>query len=56
MILGDKPLISEVILSQRDVGRGTTVKRNNDDRWSSDGVVLWLWRRQNGDVIQWWRE
>jgi hypothetical protein len=23
---------------------------------SSDGVVLWVERRQNGDVIEWWRE
>jgi hypothetical protein len=24
---------------------GTTVKGNDDGGWSSDGVVLWLWRR-----------
>jgi hypothetical protein len=26
----------------RDDGRGTTVKWNDDDEWSSDGVVFWL--------------
>jgi hypothetical protein len=41
---------------RRDDGRGTAVKRNDDDEWSSDGVVLWLKRRQNGDVVEWWRE
>jgi hypothetical protein len=24
--------------------------------WSSDGVVLWLGRRQNSDAIEWWGE
>jgi hypothetical protein len=38
---------------QRDDERGTTVKENNGDRWSFDGVVLWLRRRQNRDVVQW---
>jgi hypothetical protein len=32
------------------------VKGNDSDRWSSNGVVLWLGRRQNGDVIGWWGE
>jgi hypothetical protein len=40
----------------RDAGRGTVVKENNDDGWSSDGVVLWLGRRQNGDEIKWRRK
>jgi hypothetical protein len=39
-----------------DDGRGTTVKRNDDSGWSSDGVVLCLGRRQNKDVIEWWGE
>jgi hypothetical protein len=40
----------------RDDGRGTTVKGNDDSRWSSDGMVFWLGRRQNGGVIEWWGE
>jgi hypothetical protein len=41
---------------RRDDGCGTTVKRNDDGRWSSDGVVLCLGMRQNRDVIEWWGE
>jgi hypothetical protein len=40
----------------RDDGRGTTVNRNDSSGWSSNGVVLWLGRRQNRDVIEWWGE
>jgi hypothetical protein len=36
----------------RDDGHGTTVKENNGGRWSSIGMVLWLGRKQNGDVIE----
>jgi hypothetical protein len=32
----------------------TAVKENNNSGWSSDGMVLWLWRRQNRDVVEWW--
>jgi hypothetical protein len=32
------------------------VKGNDGDGWSFDGVVLWLERRQNGGVVEWWRE
>jgi hypothetical protein len=35
-----------------DDGRGPTVKRNDDAGWSSDGVVLRIERRQNGDEIE----
>jgi hypothetical protein len=28
------------------------VKENNDDRWSSNDVVLWLGRRQNEDTVK----
>jgi hypothetical protein len=35
---------------------GTTVKGNNGDEWSFDGVMLWLGRRQNGDTVEWWGE
>jgi hypothetical protein len=31
---------------------GTTVKGNDDGGWSSDGVVLWLGRRQNKDAVE----
>jgi hypothetical protein len=37
----------------RDDKSGTTVKGNDGDRWSSDSVVLWLWRKQNGDAVLW---
>jgi hypothetical protein len=39
-----------------DHGRETMVKGNDDGGWSSDDVVLWLWMRQNGDVVEWWVE
>jgi hypothetical protein len=29
-------------------------KGNDGGGWSSDGVVLWLGRRQNKDTIEWW--
>jgi hypothetical protein len=35
---------------------GTTIKENNGGGWNSDGVVLWLGRRQNRDVVEWWGE
>jgi hypothetical protein len=37
------------VIVQRDYGRGTAVKGNDDDGWSFDDVVLWLGRRQNRD-------
>jgi hypothetical protein len=36
----------------RDDGRETAVKENNNNELSSDGVVLWLYRRQNRDTIE----
>jgi hypothetical protein len=36
----------------RDDRRGTTVKGNDSGGWSSDGVVLWLRRRQNIDAVE----
>jgi hypothetical protein len=44
------------VVVQRDNGRETAVKGNNDDGWSSDDVVLWLVRRQNRDTVEWWGE
>jgi hypothetical protein len=41
---------------QRDDGHGTAVKGNDSGGWSSDGVVLWLGRRQKGDTVEWWGE
>jgi hypothetical protein len=32
------------------------MKWNDGDRWSSDGVVLFLEMRQNKNVIEWWGE
>jgi hypothetical protein len=34
----------------------TTVKENDGSGWSSNGVVLWLGRRQNEDTVKWWGE
>jgi hypothetical protein len=41
---------------RRDNEHETMVKGNNDGRWRSDGVMLWLGRRQNRDVVEWWGE
>jgi hypothetical protein len=41
---------------RKDDERETAVKGNIDGGWSSDDVVLWLGRRQNGDVVEWWGE
>jgi hypothetical protein len=41
---------------RRDNRREIVVKGNNNGRGSSDGMTLWLGRRQNGDVVEWWRE
>jgi hypothetical protein len=32
--------------------RETAVKGNDGGGWSSDGMVLWLGRRQNGDAVE----
>jgi hypothetical protein len=32
------------------------VKGNGSGKGSSDGVVLWLERKQNKDAVEWWRE
>jgi hypothetical protein len=40
------------IVVRRDDGRGTAVKGNDDGMWISDGVMLWLERRQNGDTVE----
>jgi hypothetical protein len=41
---------------RRDDVRETVVKGNNGGKWSSDGMMLWLGRMQNGDTVEWWRE
>jgi hypothetical protein len=41
------------VVVRSDDERGTTVKENDGNGWNSDDVVLWLGRRQNGDVIEW---
>jgi hypothetical protein len=40
------------VVVQRDDERGTTVKGNDSGGQSSDGMMLWLERRQNEDVIE----
>jgi hypothetical protein len=37
----------------RDNRRGPVEKGNHVGDWSSDGMMLWLGRRQNGDTIEW---
>jgi hypothetical protein len=40
------------VVVRRDDRHETAVKGKDDGGWSIDGVVLWLGRRQNGDVIE----
>jgi hypothetical protein len=44
------------VVVRRDDEHEMAVKENDDDEWSSDGVVLWLGMRQNRDVVEWWGE
>jgi hypothetical protein len=44
------------VIMRRDNVRETTVKGSDDGGRSSDGSVLYLGRRQNGDAIEWWKE
>jgi hypothetical protein len=44
------------VVVRRDDVCGMTVNGDDGSGWSSDGVVLWLGRRQNRDTIEWWRE
>jgi hypothetical protein len=44
------------VVVRRDDRHEMAVKGNDDDGWCFDGVVLWLDRRQNGDVVEWWGE
>jgi hypothetical protein len=41
------------IVMQRDDGHETSIKGNDGGGWGPDGMVLWLGRRQNKDVIEW---
>jgi hypothetical protein len=40
----------------RDDGRRMALKGNDDGGYSSDDMVFWLGRRQNGHAIEWWGE
>jgi hypothetical protein len=40
------------VVVRRDDERETAVKGNDGGGWSSDGVVLWLGRRQNRDAVE----
>jgi hypothetical protein len=40
------------VILRRDDGRKAMVKGNDGGGWSSDDVVLWLSRRQNGDAVE----
>jgi hypothetical protein len=40
------------VIVRRNHGCGTTVKVNDGGGWSSDGVILWLERRQNRDAVE----
>jgi hypothetical protein len=44
------------IIVLRDNEHKTAVKGNDDGGWSFDGLVLWLNRRQNRDVVELWGE
>jgi hypothetical protein len=45
-----------VVIVRRDDGHKTAVKGNDGGGWRFDGVVLRLGRRQNRDVVEWWKE
>jgi hypothetical protein len=30
------------------------LRENDDDGWSSDGVMFWLERKQNKEMVKWW--
>jgi hypothetical protein len=40
------------VVVQMDNRHEIVVKGNNNDGWSSDGMVLWLGRRQNEDMVE----
>jgi hypothetical protein len=40
------------IVVQRDDGREIALKGDDGGIWSSDGVMLWLGRKKNGDTIE----
>jgi hypothetical protein len=40
------------VIVRRDDGCGMAVKGNGGGGWSFDGVVLWLGRRQNRDLVE----
>jgi hypothetical protein len=44
------------VIVQRDNEHETVVKGNEGGGRSTDDVVLWLGRRQNGDAVEWWGE
>jgi hypothetical protein len=44
------------VIVRRDDGHEALGKGNDNGGWSSDGVVLWLGRGQNGDTVEWWGE
>jgi hypothetical protein len=48
--------ITIYVIMRKDDVRETVVKGNNGGKWSSDGMMLWLGRMQNGDTVEWWRE
>jgi hypothetical protein len=43
---------SSSLIVWREDGRETAVKENDSDMWSSDGLVLWLGSKQNGDAVE----
>jgi hypothetical protein len=44
------------VVMRRNNERETAVKGHDGDGWSSDGMVLWVGRKQNGDIVKWLRE
>jgi hypothetical protein len=44
------------VIVRRDDEHETTVKENDGDGWSFDGMMLCLEKRKNRDVIEWWGE
>jgi hypothetical protein len=44
------------VIVWRDNECKIVVKWNDGGRWSFDGLMLWLVRRQNRHVVEWWWE
>jgi hypothetical protein len=49
-------LVTVGVVVRKDDVCEMAVKGNDGGGWSSDDMVLWLVRRQNANVDEWWGE